>query len=123
MDKVTFKDFHGIENKIEDHHNKIDKKYLRVTPEMIESQIEQVIYFTGQDGIRGEGSVTRLPPDNNLDQMLFCVIILKNGWKEFGANVILSREGYDPKMAKVLAYKQAFDKLWGHFAFNLLENK
>ena len=96
----------------------------RLTPAHIDAVIVSEHYFTGAQGeakaqeggafANGylNGAALR-PIPAGLNQITFCVLILKNGYKITGVNHSgVSPENHDPEMGRKMAYEDARNKIW-----------
>ncbi|QOW46467.1 MULTISPECIES: Gp49 family protein [Acinetobacter] len=95
----------------------------RLTPNHIDSVVQSVHYFTAGDGYAGalasSEEFNSLPegerfinPPQQLDLLIFCVIVLKNGFTVTGESACVSPENFDPEIGKKIAYENARNKIW-----------
>lgn len=86
----------------------------RVTPDYIESVISFEYYFTAGEGVLGASSMGRLPAGkaDSLNQLTFCVLVLKNGFTVTGESACASSENFDADLGRKIARKNAFNKIW-----------
>lgn len=88
----------------------------RITPDHIEDVIASEHYFTAGDGIRGESGDTRtmksMGASNSLEQLTFCVLVLKNGFTVTGESACASPENFDAEIGRKIARQNAFNKIW-----------
>ena len=102
----------------------------RVVPEDLDNEIASVHYFTALQGARMEGLdyIDKLgqvcepsPLKPELGLLTFCVLVLKNGFKEYGASSCVSPENFDENEGRTQAFKQAREKLWPLLGFRLAD--
>ena len=102
----------------------------RVIPEDLDNEIASVHYFTALQGARMEGLdyIDKLgqvcepsPLKPELGLLTFCVLVLKNGFKEYGASSCVSPENFDENEGRTQAFKQAREKLWPLLGFRLAD--
>ena len=85
----------------------------RLTPDHIDSVIQSVHYFTGNDGIRGSsGDNVSYGKEYPLSLLTFCVLVLKNGFTVTGESACASPENFDAEIGKKIAYDNAREKIW-----------
>ena len=85
----------------------------RLTPEHIDSVIQSVHYFTGNDGIRGSsGDRVSYGKEYPLSLLTFCVLVLENGFTVTGESACASPENFDAEIGKKIAYENARNKIW-----------
>ncbi|MBF5006826.1 hypothetical protein ISG32_21500 [Diaphorobacter sp. NR2-3-3-1] len=105
----------------------------RVTPADIEAEIVSKHYFTGADGrygaILNETYVgTELPRDDGgdlepLEQVTFCVLVLRNGTKVAGINYgAIDHAQHSAERGRQEAYTQAVDKVYELLGFRLRDD-
>lgn len=86
----------------------------RVTPQHIESIIDECHYFTAGEAHRAAW------PDKNaadaaspaLDLLTFCVLVLRNGFTVTGESACASPENFDPEIGRKIARENAVNKIW-----------
>ena len=102
----------------------------RVLPEDLDNEIASIHYFTALQGARMEGLdyIDKLgqvcepsPLKPELGLLTFCVLVLKNGFKEYGASSCVSPENFDENEGRTQAFKQAREKLWPLLGFRLAD--
>ena len=89
----------------------------RVTPESIEANIADEVYFTACNGVcgrkisegRGGISATNVVP---LQLLTFCVLVLRNGFTVTGESACVSRENFDAELGRKIARENAVSKIW-----------
>lgn len=75
----------------------------RITPEYIQSVIEEVVY------------------KRITDTFIVCVIVTRNGFNVTGESACVSSENFDEDIGQYIAYKKAEDKLWNFEGYLLKE--
>jgi hypothetical protein len=84
----------------------------RLTPADIEASIASEHYFTAADGVCGADHCDRKPP-SSLDQLTFCVLVLRNGARVVGFNYgSIDPAIHDKAMGKSEARAMALEKVW-----------
>ena len=95
----------------------------RLTPDLIDSVIQSVHYFTAGDGYVGaltsleefnalpEHERTVQPP-LQLDLLTFCVIVLRNGFTVTGESACASPKNFNADIGQKVAYENAREKIW-----------
>ena len=102
----------------------------RITPEDVKNEILSIHYFTAKEGAQAsklneqiknddEADLAQWVPDS-LEQLTFCVLILRNGTKIVGVN----HGAIDPAQHNAIkgreeAYKDAENKIWELLGFRL----
>lgn len=80
-------------------------------PEYLKSLITDKYYFTAGDGVHGDNVAkgeTRSVYDSSLDQVVFCVLVLKGGFTIVGqSNGIIG----DKELSKAAAFGDAFSQI------------
>ena len=95
----------------------------RLTPDHIDSVIQSVHYFTAGDGYAGalasSEEFNSLPegerfinPPQQLDLLIFCVIVLKNGFTVTGESACASPENFNAEIGRKIAREKAREKIW-----------
>jgi len=86
----------------------------RITPQHIDSVIDECHYFTA-------GAAARIawpdpnasdPIHANLDLLTICVLVLKNGFTVTGESACASPENFDPEIGRDIARDNAVNKIW-----------
>lgn len=87
----------------------------RVTPADIEANIVSEHYFTAEDGVMGAAAkgpnhlvINALP----LQNLTFCVLVLKNGFTVTGESACASAENFDAELGRNIARDNAVQKVW-----------
>ncbi|MFC3716814.1 Gp49 family protein [Luteimonas soli] len=93
----------------------------RVTPADIEAEITSEFYFTAGDGVRGESEMGTSPAGNasSLEELTFCVLVLRNGFTVTGESACASPENYDRDIGRQIARQNAVNKIWPLLGFRL----
>lgn len=94
----------------------------RITPDDIEANISSEHYFTAGDGIAGVcfRQTKALHSPHALEQLTFCVIVLRNGMKVVGINYgPVSPENFDAAMGREEARKDAIEQIWPLMGYEL----
>ncbi len=93
------------------------KTAARVTPAAIEANIFSEHYFTAGDALKAIDSeeyklwVDEAPSGKALNQLTFCVLVLKNGFFVTGESACVSPENFDAETGKRVARKNAVQKI------------
>lgn len=95
----------------------------RVTPADIEKNIASEYYFTAGDGVvgaaGGEGPHTY---QSCLDQLTFCVLVLRNGTKIVGINYgSINPEDHSEAQGRFEARAHAIEQIWPLMGYALRE--
>lgn len=90
------------------------KTAARVTPADIEANIASAFYFTAADGVRGESEMGTSPAGraSSLEQLTFCVLVLRNGFTVTGESACASPENFDAEIGRKIARQNAVAKIW-----------
>lgn len=97
----------------------------RVTPADVEANIASEWYFTAGDG--AHGAQTAEHPgitsvyDSALDQLTFCVLILRNGFTVTGESACASPENFNAEIGRRVARENAMAKVWPLMGYGLKE--
>jgi hypothetical protein len=102
----------------------------RVTPAAIEAEINSEHYFTAAQGYQrvmeervfNQAGVTDgagAAPPQALEQLTFCVLLLRNGFTVTGESACASPENFDPEMGRKIARQNAVNKVWPLLGFRL----
>ena len=93
----------------------------RVTPDDIEANITQEVYFTAADGIRGSYGYGHGGVPNHMAFALltFCVLILNNGFTVTGESACASPENFNAEIGRRIARENAVAKVWPLLGFRL----
>ena len=96
----------------------------RVTPGDIEAEIRSEWYFTAADGaherfVEMKGDSPFTPGNEALQQLTFCVLVLRNGFTVTGESACASPENFDAEIGRKIARQHAADKIWPLLGFRL----
>ena len=102
----------------------------RITPDLIQANIQSVHYFTALQGARCAvmDYVVAEPPyldpeppelDPALGLLTFCVIVLQNGFTVTGESACASPENFDAEAGRIAARRQAENKIWPLMGYEL----
>ena len=100
----------------------------RVTEADIEANIASEHYFTAGDGFVGAQSRTTtddvwdVSPPQQLDNLIFCVLVLKNGFTVTGESACASPENFDPDIGRRIARENAVNKMWTLLGYALKQD-
>lgn len=86
----------------------------RVTLEHIEGIISSEFYFTATEGVLGASEMGTRPSGKakSLDELTFCVLVLKNGFTVTGESACASPENFDVTLGQKIARAAAVNKIW-----------
>lgn len=108
-----------------DIESEIQEKGLtapRVTPDDIESEIDDVRYFTAYDGCLGaerRADIVCSQPHDSLQRLTFAVVTLRNGFTVTGESACASPENFDAELGRKIARANAVAKIWPLLGFRL----
>lgn len=97
----------------------------RVTPADIEANIASEHYFTAGEALKAidpEGYdlwVDEAPSGKALNQLTFCVLVLKNGFTVTGESACASPENFDAEIGRKIARENAVQKIWPLMGYEL----
>ena len=93
----------------------------RVTPADIETNIINEFYFTAEDGIVGShhGLVSHGGELHSISTLMFCVLVLKNGFTVTGESACASPENFDAEVGRKIARANAVQKIWPLMGYEL----
>lgn len=97
----------------------------RVTPDMVDEEIESVWYINAGTGVVPDADgkdQTAVPDGSPLRLLTFCVIVLKNGFTVTGESACASPENYCEHIGREIALGNAKQKIWGHLGFRLRDS-
>ena len=99
-----------------------NQKAPRIQLADIENSIASEHYFTAADGrsgaIQNETYTGREVPAEDdkdlqlLSTLIFCVLILKNGFRVTGESACVSYENFSPYISRRIAREHAIEKMW-----------
>lgn len=93
----------------------------RVKPQHIQSLIVAENYFTAADGVLGaykannDVHVGTAPNEDTASShplLIFCVLVLRNGFTVTGESACASPENFDPEIGRKIARQNAVNKIW-----------
>lgn len=89
----------------------------RITPADLQSNISGEYYFTAGNGVQAafhsQDELTRLTgAHSQLDQLTFCVLVLRNGFTVTGESACASPENFDAEIGRKIARQNAEQKIW-----------
>ena len=95
----------------------------RVTPDDIEANIDNEVYFTAADGCIGAGMAAsqELLRPVSLRLMTFCVLVLRNGFTVTGESACASPDNFDAELGRKIARQNAISKVWPLMGYALKE--
>ena len=95
----------------------------RVTPADVSANIVSEWYFTAGDW--AHGAQTAEHPgitsvyDSALDQLTFCVLVLRNGFTVTGESTCASPENFNAEIGRRIARENAVAKIWPLMGYEL----
>lgn len=93
----------------------------RITPADVEVNIVSEHYFTAAEGVAG--STGAYPNDGHPGQplalLIFCVLVLKNGFTVTGESACVSPETFDAEIGCKIARQNAIQKIWPLMGYEL----
>lgn len=89
----------------------------RVTPEAIEAEIAEELFFTAADGVQNKGA--EVAHNSPARLLTFCVLILRNGFTVTGESACASPENFDAEIGRTIARQNAVQKIWPLLGFRL----
>lgn len=97
----------------------------RITPDAIEANVIDELYFTALDGYAGTQPGTaddyRYGRINShvFGLLTFCVLVLKNGFTVTGESACASPENFDAEIGRKIARQNAVQKIWPLMGYEL----
>ncbi|MBE0438128.1 MAG: hypothetical protein IBX56_20295 [Methylomicrobium sp.] len=91
----------------------------RVTPNDIEMNITEEVYFTAEDGYVASQGKT----NDKLSLLTFCVLVLKNGFTVTGESACVSPENFDAELGRKIARQNAVQKIWPLMGYELKQRQ
>ncbi len=97
----------------------------RVTSAAIEDAIVSEHYFTAADGVRGEAPsfADVMTPPTTLEQVTYCVIVLRNKFTVTGQSAVLSAANFDAQIGRQLARRDAIRQVGPLLAYGEAERR
>lgn len=98
----------------------------RITPADLQANIAGEYYFTAGNGVQAafhyQDELTRLTGAHaQLDQLTFCVLVLRNGFTVTGESACASPENFDAEVGRKIARQNAEQKIWPLMGYELKE--
>lgn len=87
----------------------------RVTPQDIENNIVECVYFTPYELVQPEAS----RKDSPLKLLTFCVLVLRNGFTVTGESACASPENFNAEIGRKIARENAKQKIWPLMGYEL----
>lgn len=85
----------------------------RVTLDDIAANIISEYYFTAAQGVhKASEDHPAYCWESSLDQLTFCVLVLRNGFTVTGESACVSPENFDAEIGRKVAYTNAVQKIW-----------
>lgn len=84
----------------------------RVTEDDVMENIVSEHFFTALDGVMGARAPYETGDKSSLSLLIFCVLVLKNGFTVTGESACVSSENFDEERGSTIAYEKALDKVW-----------
>lgn len=96
------------------------KTAARVTPADLKANIVSEHYFTAAEALVGQtrGPEWQATP-KELDNLTFCVLVLKNGFTVTGESACASPENFDAEIGRNIARENAVQKVWPLMGYEL----
>ena len=96
----------------------------RITPADLQANIAGEYYFTAGNGVQAafhyQDELTRLTGAHaQLDQLTFCVPVLRNGFTVTGESACASPENFDAEVGRKIARQNAEQKIWPLMGYEL----
>lgn len=95
----------------------------RITPADVEANIDTEWYFTGADAVQHyfvPGACLNM--ESPLNQLTFCVLVLKNGFTVTGESACASPENFDEELGRKIARANAINKVWPLMGYALKQS-
>jgi hypothetical protein len=94
----------------------------RIKPEDLEAVIKREYFFTACEGVQNSSVVPSHVPDEALELLTFCVLVLKNGFTVTGESACASPANFNAELGRKIARQHAKDKLWPLLGYNLKQS-
>ena len=95
----------------------------RITPEDLEENIIDEVYFTAEQGYlyqhQLEHGFNQHTNYGQLARLTFCVLVLRNGFTVTGESACASPENFDAEIGRKIARQKAIEKLWPLMGYEL----
>lgn len=99
---------------------------LHVTNDDVEAEIVSEVYFTAEDGVvgafervkaNGEEPYNPSAEELDLDMVMFCVLITRNGFMVTGESICNNPDNFNEEVGRQIAYRHAVGKLRAFLGF------
>jgi len=87
----------------------------RVTPQDIEDNITEEVYFSPGELVQPESNRASSP----LSLLTFCVLVLRNGFTVTGESACASPENFNAEIGRKIARENAKQKIWPLMGYEL----
>lgn len=84
----------------------------RITPADIEAAIASEWYINAGTGVVPDDFQPPVPARHPLNQLTFCVLVLRNGFTVTGESACASPENFDAEIGRKIARDNAKQKIW-----------
>jgi hypothetical protein len=86
----------------------------RIKPSDIAANIASEFYFTAGDGVLGASEMGTRPAGiaDSLNRLIFCTLVLRNGFTVTGESACVSPENYNAEIGRRIARENAIAKVW-----------
>lgn len=91
----------------------------RITPEDIEANIASEWYINAGEGVVPDAFQPPVPASHPLNQLTFCVLVLRNGFTVTGESACASPENFDADLGRKIARQNAISKVWPLMGYEL----
>jgi hypothetical protein len=88
----------------------------RVTKDDIGAEIVSEYYFSPAKAVSPD---IPLPASNPLSRLIFCVLVLRNGFTVTGESACASPENFNAEIGRKIAREKAIEKVWPLLGFRL----
>lgn len=96
--------------RLKELHASQPKQAALISPEQMRSRIAHTIF-------------TDVAGNNGVVRCITCLIELDNGFQVLGKSFVADPDNFNRELGEHYAYTDAFNQLWGPFAFTLRETK
>ena len=94
----------------------------RVTSRDVEDNIASQWFFIAGEMIKSDDFHPPVPANHPLNQLTFCVLVLKNGFTVTGESACASPENFDAEIGRKIARANAVQKIWPLMGYALKES-
>lgn len=91
----------------------------RVTPADIEAEIVAEFTFVAKTGAQYGAIYGDAKQLARLEELTFCVLVLRNGFTVTGESACVSPENFDAEIGRMIARQNAVEKIWPLLGFRL----